>query len=186
MRTITFLVLLSLSALTYAGGDYYFGATVDTYDPISGLYYKAVSEKEEGSFLSKGSSSHVANINIFDPQTGKSTLLLKPNSTHQIVSLLFETGYKDGSVTFSQEHGDVHIKNNAGVTQREPKDKFLVAVYNSETKFTSLQVSNRKGENLKELASVPEHAEWHVDVKNSKIRVVQQTGDQIHIESHEW
>lgn len=98
----------------------------------------------------------------------------------------YETGYKNGSVTFGQDYVDVHVKNNAGVVQREPKDQLLVAVYNRETKTTSLQVSNRRGGNLKELTSVPENAEWHVDVKNSKVRVVQQMGSQLRIESLEW
>jgi len=75
------LFLLLLSTPAFAGG--YYEPHIDTYDPASGLYYKAVQDHTtEGGFLSsKSSRNTVTNINIFLisanlPQIVKTTYLV--------------------------------------------------------------------------------------------------------------
>lgn len=167
-------------------GDYY-DPYVNTYDPASGLYYKAVlNNAPDGGFLSsKSSHSTAVNINIFDPVSGKSTLLFNEPKKEGIPIVLFETGYKDGSIEFNATPSGLAL-NNTHVSKREAKNKLLVGVRSADSKETVLYVSDKRGSGLKKLVSVPVSADWHIDVKNSKLRVVHQTGKAVRIESYEW
>lgn len=180
--------LLAISLFAFissvSAGDYYYGNRVDTYDPITGLYYKAVLNKEDRGFMSKGGPV-VTNIAITTPLTDSTVLLFKEPLQGYITSLVFETGFKNGSMGFYGV-GQPYIQNNAGVADRDPKNKLLIAVFNGEKKVTTLFISEKDGSNLKKLTVVPEKGDWHIDVKNSKLRVVHQLGNTIKIDSVDW
>ena len=177
--------LLLLSAPVFAG-DYY-EPRIDTYDPASGLYYKAVQEHSaDGGFLSsKSSRNTVININIFDPANRASTLLFKEPKKEGISIVIFETGFKGGEIEFNATHSNL-VLNNTRISKREPKNKLLIGIRSADLKETTLFVSDKRGTGLKKLVSVPAAADWHIDVKNSKLRVVHQNGKVVRIESHEW
>lgn len=179
------LFLLLFSAPAFAG-DYY-EPQIDTYDPASGLYYKSVLDHtSNGGFLSSTSSRNmVTNINIFDPTTGTSTLLFKTPKKEGIPLVIFETGFKGGQVEFNAAHSNL-VMNNSRISKREPKNKLLIGVRSTDAKETTLFVSDKRGAGLKKLVSVPSTADWHIDVKNSKLRVVHQTGKAVRIDSYEW
>lgn len=179
-----FLLLIGMSA----HASNYYEPYIDTYDPISGLYYKAVEENTEGGgFLSsKMASNAVVNINIFDPASGSSTLLFREPQREGITIVLFETGLKDGAVEFSGRSAPSLVLNNTRVEKRAPKDKLLVGVRSKDAKETILFVSDKRGGNLKKLVAVPAAASWHIDARNSRLRVVHQTGNGVRIESLEW
>lgn len=179
------LFLLLLSTPAFAGG--YYEPQIDTYDPASGLYYKAVQDHTtEGGFLSsKSSRNTVTNINIFDPANGASTLLFKAPKKEGIPIVIFETGFKNGEIEFNATHSNL-VMNNNRISKREPKNKLLIGIRSADSKETTLFVSDKRGTGLKKLVSVPATADWHIDVKNSKLRVVHQTGKGVRIESYEW
>lgn len=179
------LFLLLLSTPAFAGG--YYEPHIDTYDPASGLYYKAVHDHTtEGGFLSsKSSRNTITNINIFDPANGTSTILFKAPKKEGISIVIFETGFKNSEIEFNATHSNL-VMNNSRISKREPKNKLLIGIRSADSKETTLFVSDKRGAGLKKLASVPATADWHIDVKNSKLRVVHQTGKGVRIESYEW
>jgi len=165
-------------------GDYYTNQ-VDTYDPATGLYYKAVLNREDRGFMSKGSSDAVVNIAISNPATKSVALLFKEPLQGSITSVVFETGYKDGGIEFYGANSP-YVKNNLGIPNRSPRNRLLVAVRDVKKEETALFVSEKDGNNLKKLIVFPERDNWHIDVRNSKLRVVHQLGNTIEIESIEW
>lgn len=185
---LLFLLSFLISFNVFAS-DYYGTGKMDTYDPATGLYFKTVERIENGnrSFLSsKQGNTAPLNIAVFDPSTQKSRLLFQNPPAGSISAVLFETGYKDGAVTFSDGSQYRGIKNNENVPKREPKSKVLVAVTTEEPKETVLLVADKKTGVLVTLTKVPATADWHLDVKNSKLRIVHQTGQTIQIESFDW
>jgi len=183
-------ILISFSMLFCVrahANDFYSGGDIDQYDPVSGLYYKAIKNKaDEGGYIySKVSSNSVININLFDPTNEETKLLFATPIKGTITEILFETELKNGAVVFNQEYAR-NIKDNQNVPSRAPKDKLLVAVRDDESHQTSLYVADRHGGGLKSVATVPEKSNWHIDVKNSKLRVVNQIGQGVVIQSVDW
>jgi hypothetical protein len=178
------IVLISTSAFA---GEYY-NSRIDTYDPVTGFYYKAIEKSPEGGSIlsSKSDSNIILNIAIFDPSRETTSLLFKEDQKNGISVFLFETGFKDGHIEFNNSTDSGYILNNTRVAKRGLKDKLLIGVQNNQAKETILFVSDRKGNNLKKLIAVPYTADWHIDVKNSKLRVVRPTGKTIHIDSYVW
>jgi hypothetical protein len=183
------LLLLSLfvSSNLFAG-DYYRAERIDTYDPTTGLYFKAVEKPDSADrvfFSSKQSNHSPLNIAVFDPATNKSRLLFQEPPMGAISAVIFETGYKDGAITFTND-ANYRVKNNENVAKREPKGKVLVVVAVEDRKESVLLVAEKKTGFLVPLTKVPQSADWHIDVKNSKIRVIRQTGQSIQVESFDW
>ena len=185
LLSIAFFVLLASAAAR--AGDYYNGAGVDTYDPASGLYYKSITTetKKEG-LLSASSSQRISNINIFDPADGSSRTLFSQNVTGRISIICFESGFKDGAVLFNSDMQPCAAKNNQSLAKREPKDKILAAVELAENKGVEIFTADKRGKNLRRVAIVPIGASWHIDVRNSKLRVVNQVGQQLKLENFDW
>ena len=185
MKGILGLLILVVCTSAYAG-DYY-DPRVNTYDPVTGLYYKAIAENPEKGFLSsKTSSNNVVNVAIYDPAKDTSLLLFKEPQKDGISLVLFETGFKDGTIEFNGSSSSSILMNNTRVPKREPKDKLLVCVHQNEAKETLIYVAEKKGTGLKKVTSVPWSADWHLDVKNAKLRVVRQATTGIQVESYEW
>lgn len=181
-----FVLIIFLVSTSAFAGDYY-QSRIDTYDPVSGLYYKAVEATPGGGFLtSKTSSNVVANIAIFDPAKETTALLFREPQKDGISMFLFETGIKDGGIEFNGADYSGVVLNNTRIAKREPRDKLLIGVRNKDLKEIILFVSDKRGVHLKKLVAIPSSADWHIDVKNSKLRVVHQTGKGIRIESYVW
>ena len=179
-------ILVVFSPIVFAG-DYYNPGQIDTYDQSTGLYFKAVERvrDERGFMSSKAAGPATININVFDPATGKSRLLFKDPVGGMITAVLFEVGFKDGSIEFSGQES-AYVKNNRSVALRDLKGKILIAVRGLENNETILLVADKRIGNPVRVATVPAAADWHIDVKNSKIRVVHQTGQGVQLESYEW
>jgi hypothetical protein len=173
--------------MSASAGDYY-DPRINTYDPISGLYYKAVEEMpvETGFLSSKGNRNLAVNINIFDPTSGTSTLLFKVPQKEGISTVIFETGFKNGEITFNGLSESSLILNNTNIEKRLPRNKLLVGVKSKDSNEITLFISSKKGGDLKRVVTVPPTSSWHIDVKNSKLRVVHQLGNGLRIDSYEW
>lgn len=187
LRFLSVAFCVFVASATARAGDYYNGAGIDTYDPVSGLYYKTITTdtKKEG-LLSSSSSQRITNINIFDPADGSSRALFSQNVTGRISIFCFESGFKDGAVLFNGDMQPCAAKNNQSLAKREPKDKILAAVELTENKGIEIFTADKRGKNLRRIAIVPAGASWHIDVRNSKLRVVNQVGQQLKLENFDW
>lgn len=186
MKYLSVFLFFLISTSVFAGDYYEF--RIDTYDPVTGLYYKAVEETPgEGGFLSSKTSRNViVNIAIFDPTKETTALLFNAPQKGGISIVLFETGFKEGRIEFNGSTYSALVLNNTNVAKRDTRDKLLVGVRSNESKETILFVSDKRGGHLKKLVAIPFTADWHIDVKNSKLRVVHQTGKEIRIENYTW
>lgn len=181
MKKILALVFL-YSTSSFAGG--YYEPRIGVYDPITGIFYKSViGTRDRGGLLGSKALTTI-NINIFDPKTGQSTLLFKEPQNDGISVVLYESGYKEGALEYGGTAHSSVVLNNIGVVKRETKDKLLVGVQGENELI--LFVSSKSGNDLKKLTVVPASADWHLDARNSAVRVVHQTGGAVHIESFEW
>lgn len=161
---------------------------IDTYDPVSGLYFKSIEENiEEKGFVSKkGSHSIVSNIAIYDPSNDIFSMLFKTSEKRNISFIIFEMGFNDNSINFYESEYFSYIKNNNDIKQRSIKNKLLVGIKDQKNKVTMLWISSKNGDNLNLLTSVPFDSTWHIDVKNSKLRVVSYRNGSFKIDSYEW
>jgi hypothetical protein len=168
---------------------YYGSARVDEYDPVTGIYYKAIEiERENRGFISKGPSTQVANISIFIPETASHSTLFKDNHKRNITLVLYETGTEENAIKYNMQGHSQVIKNNILKTIRKPKDKLLVSTRTEkhEQTFTELWISDKHGENLKWVTSFPVSHDWHIDVRNSKVRIVSSRNGRFKQKSIEW
>ncbi len=168
---------------------YYGGSRVDEYDPNTGIYYKAMEiERESRIFISKGPSTQVTNISIFIPETEKHRLLFEDRKKRDIVLVLYETGMEDGVMQYNMPEHYRLIKNNRLVANRPPRDKLLIGVRveKDEEYSTELWLSDKHGNDLKLLTEIPATHDWHIDVRNSKIRIVFSNNGEFSQKSVEW
>jgi hypothetical protein len=182
MKTGFVIIALLFSVSAIAGG--YYNPTIDTYDPVTGLYFKSIkSEEESGILSSKGNS--IVNLFIYDPVTSTGKLLFPKSSNFQIVALCFEISIEDGQVEFHSDYSAA-IKNNQNIHPRSPKESMLILTRNTETKAETFYFAKKDGSELKKVKTISQSDDWHVDVKNSVIRVIKQVGSELQIESFKW
>ncbi len=169
------------------GGMYLGSANISEYDQATGYYLKSVSVSEKSGFL-KGNGRKVIDIFIYCPDEDKGAYIFKGKNKDEIVTVLYEAflDEKAEKVVFNIGDRSNHIKNNTGIKQREFKDKILISTCNSELETYTLWVSDRHGNNLKKIKTIPKGAEWHIDVSNSKIRFIMQINQKINVESIDW
>jgi hypothetical protein len=182
MKTGITLLALLFSITAYAGG--YYNPTIDTYDPVTGLYFKSIDSEEGSGFLSSKGKS-IVNLYIYDPATGTGKLLFPKSDNFQIVALSFETSVEDGEVKFHSDYS-APIKNNQNIEPRNPKSNMLILTRNTETKDETFYFANKNGSDLQKVKTISQSEDWHVDVKNSVIRVIKQIGSELKIESFKW
>ena len=179
--------LLMLFSTSIFAGYYSSNGYIDTYDSASGLYYKSLSiERENKGFMSNGTSPQVTNVNIYNPITQKSKLLFKRNKKRQITFMIFESSISDGKVEFNDSSYFNNIKNNKVGSNRELKNKFLIGVLDKDGKSAVLWTADKNGENLATIATVLPSEDWHIDVKNSKLRIISSSKGRFKIRSYDW
>lgn len=185
LASVLLFILLPIQAIA----GYYGNSKIDEYDPTVGLYYKAIEvERKNRGFMSKGPSTQVTNISIFNPENEKHLMLFKDNKKRNISIVLYETGINEGKVEYNLSGHTQIIKNNTSIVSRPPKNKLLVGVRieKNERIFTELWVSSKHGENLRLLTTFPVSSDWHIDMRNSKIRIVTASNSNFTQKSFEW
>jgi hypothetical protein len=187
MKYVHGFILLVACQTLWAGG-YYHNNSIDIYDAASGIYYRSIEKRtEDRGFLgSSGDRVEITNINIYDPVTDTSTLLFSNPPDGTISFVLFESGYRDGTIEFGEETSTTFVRNNTAIKKRAPKDLLLIGVSHSKPEQTILYVSDKRGAHMKKLVAVPDADDWHIDVRNSKLRIVHQTGQGLKIDNYEW
>ncbi len=162
---------------------------IDTYDPDTGFYYRSIDVKSDsGGLMSKGPVRHAVNINIFDPATAQNRLLFPRSESRRITVFLYEEAREEDTIRFVRFSIDSQfsIKNNQRVEPRPIKNKLLVGVWDPKTQDVTLYVASKSGDDLRELTVVPAGVTFHLDVRNSKLRVVRLFGDSVAIKSFDW
>lgn len=182
MRVIIATSLMLLSLTVSAGG--YYNLSIDTYDPETGFYYKGVESKRKSGFLG-GDSKLMTNLYVYNPAAEEGKLVFPEGENFQVVALFFEESVEDGVVRFYSSYSAL-VKNNNSIVNRKPKPTMLILTRNSETELRTFYVSGKDGSNLTEVKSIDPAVNWHIDVKHSKVRIVNQVGKSIKIESFSW
>ena len=175
-------IALILSLPAFAGG--YYNPSIDSYDPVTGLYYKSIEGEKKSGFLSSGNAAMV-NIYIYDPKSGEGKYLFPHKDNFQIVALTFEVFVEKGRVQFHSDYSSP-IKNNNDIALRKPKSTMLILTHNTDTKRDTFYFAEKDGSKLMEGRTILPSDNWHVDVKNAVVRIVRQTGLEITIENFEW
>lgn len=175
-----FSLIISVSA--FAGG--YYSPSIDDYDPDTGLYYKSVSSKEKSGFLSEHPRS-IVNLYIYDPTSDKGVYLFPEKKNFQIVSITFEKAVEGGSVDFFNQYS-FFVKNNHHIEPRKPKSSMLIVTQDIKTEEKTFYLAEKDGSTLTEIMTIAPSQSWHIDVKNSVVRVVTQSDLEITIENFKW
>ena len=167
MRKIIALIFVLWSPLAFAG---YIdrGAVIDEYDPATGYYY-----------LSWISDKRVTNLFVFDPKKNSGEMIFRDEAVYRISDIIYESGYnqKERMIEFGGEQSSYTLKNNNNIPRRVPKNKLLIVTTKKKTKASVLWTADKSGTNLKKILTVDFRDDWHLDVQNSKIRVVKKDKD---------
>lgn len=188
------LLLIAFVTVITLDAGYYGNVQIDTYDPISGKYYKAIIIKQDRKgFLgsSKGSSESVSNIAIFDPKTNSHKMLFEKNSKRDINVFIFETGHQHSAIQFNGEESRygsnrANVKNNRSIAKRKLRNKLLIGTRDNKKRITELWTAKKDGNGLSKIAKLSFNSSWHIDIKNSKLRVVTVNNGDFKIESLDW
>jgi len=78
------------------------------------------------------------------------------------------------------------IKNNQNIEPRNPKSSMLILTRNTETNDETFYFAKKNGTDLRKAKTISQSDDWHVDVKNSVVRVIRQVGSELQIESFKW
>ena len=197
MKKIIILLLILFPSLNaFAGFSKSIPLSIDEYDRESGLYFTSVTIKEKGGFL-EGTNTIPIDIYIFFPSINEGKYLFEQKNNDEIVEFVYESDFDEleKSIIFNVMKGSNPIfrstvsnliKNNHNITKRKLRDKLLINTYNKEKDTYSLWTSSKKGAQLKKLVDYKAFDEWHIDVENSKLRIVKQRDLKITIENIDW
>ena len=158
MRLISLGLLLLCSSVMAVGVD-----ELDTYDPNSTFYYKAVLPNEANEKYEVAT-----NISLFDTSTENTSFLIENNPDHFVIAFIFEVQKSAGEMEMvgSPKYlRNVHWKGSA-----EPYNKILYALYSARSNKVGIYAALKDGSEQNLLAVVPLHVKWHLDVRNRKLR----------------
>jgi hypothetical protein len=140
----------------------------------------------------------IVNIISFDPATNSKQTLLPDEADNPILALLFETKYDstnkkvllNGFINSKEyERSSKYILNNIGLDYRSLSNKIFILTGEKNTKRTPLRsilIGDKNAREIKKIAELNEKDIWCIDIKDRKIRVIRQNGNDIDIESFEW
>ena len=186
MKKVIVLLLLIVMPISALAGGYYHRSFQDEYDKTTDLYFTSAVSYEDGGFL-KGTDHKAIDVYIYSPETNKGVYLFGQKNKSRITELLFESAFDNDSRSMLFNTEDKHaVRNNHSIDERTPKDRILVLTYNDETKESALWTASKNGENLKKLKDLNKIMEWHVDVRNEKIRFITKNNNSIKVESVDW
>lgn len=128
-----------------------------------------------------------SNLFIWDinAQT-KSTLFSEEvASTEKIQGVLFEKEYEESSQSLLF-NSDANLLNKENIPYRNLKNKLLLETYHSESGKYHLWLSNKQGKDLSKIATIGKNTQWHLDVGNSVLRIIQHLKTDINIQEIPW
>lgn len=128
-----------------------------------------------------------SNLFIWDINTQTKSALFSDEiaTTEKIQRILFEKEYdeKEQCLLFNS---DAHLFNKTNLPYRNLKNKLLIETYHFESEKYHLWLSNKQGKDLSKIATIGRNTQWHLDVGNSRIRIIQHLKTDIHVQEISW
>ena len=183
MNKLLAFVLTIMSFNVSAGG--YYHIIHQGYDDDTGLFYLPIqnSPNSTGMFSSK-SARRVNNILFFDPTTETQSYLFKRSSVWDVKHFTFETNvHKSGEIEFFGS--SYQVLNKPKTSNRVLKDLLLIITAEEESELLTMWYATKKGQNLRKVHMFSENDEWHIDLKNAKVRFVTKDKD-VSFKSIDW
>ena len=153
------------------------GAVIDEYDPATGYYY-----------LSWISDKRVTNLFVYDPKRNSGKMIFQDGAVYRISDIIYESRYnpKERMIEFGMVSSHHTIKNNNTIPRRALKNRLLIVTTEKKAKASALWTADKSGTNLKKILTVEFRDDWHLDVKNSKIRIVKKGENTFLITEMDW
>jgi len=184
-----FVCMFLLAGTTANAGfsSYDYSMEIDEYDQSGTYYYNGVEIKEEGGLL-KGDDRKTVDIGIFNQTTGKTAYFFNGSNAEEIVVFAYENAFDDktGAIVFNRSDRSAPARNNMNLPKRAPKDKVILVTCRKEDNSYTLWFSDKSGKKPEKIREFGREAEWHIDMKNAKVKFITQTGRTIKIDSIDW
>jgi hypothetical protein len=183
---IVFMILSSLQSVA-CGGDYVARSMPDEYDVDSGLYFTTITDAPSRSgFLSSSSESRVTtNVFVYDPvqKSGKNVF---PKPVGAVTLVLVESEYDANARKMRFLAGEDRARNNQQIEPRKPNPTFLIETYYPKMRQYTVWKADKLAAEPKPLFNYGDPHQWHVDVRNRTIRLLQQTTDSYKVVEFPW
>ena len=153
---------------------------------ITQSYYPAA---QKTSLIRRASDEDQPFSNLFiwdiNAQTKSALFSNEIAATEKIQRILFEKEYDDTnqSLLFNS---DTHLFNQGTIPYRNLKNKLLIETYHFESEKYHLWLSNKQGNDLSKIATIGINTQWHLDVGNSTIRIIQHLKTDVNIQEIAW
>ena len=166
------------------------GTQQGIYDPHCNLiYYYIYSQETQGFFYKEVDTNfqHVPNIAIWDIPKKTKFLLFQDGFLGQssIRSIYFEQVY-DADKNAILLNNNRRCLNNNCLVEREPKNKLLIETYQPRDKRITLWTCDKWGNGLKKLGQFHFNVQWHIDIYNESIRIMEHRGNDIQVTEFSW
>jgi len=128
-----------------------------------------------------------SNLFIWDINAKTKTPLFSNEvaTTEQIQKILFEKEYDDETQQFLF-NSETHLLNQQKLSYRKLKNKLLIETYHPESDKHHLWVSNKQGSDLSKIAIIDINTQWHLDVGNNMIRIIEYLKTDVAIQEIPW
>ena len=186
-QTLMALMLLLAGTIAQAGGYYDYSMEIDEYEQSGTYYYNGVEIKEEGGLL-KGDDRKTVDIAVVNLATGKTAYFFNGANNGEIVTFAYEDAYDavKGVMAFNRSDRGAPVKNNVNLPKRAPKEKVLLVTWDKAANLYRMWFSDKSGKKPEKVRQYGREVEWHIDLKNAKIRFVTQAERAIKVETVEW
>lgn len=135
----------------------------------------------------KKDKSKITNILIYDIKDNSQKYMFKMDFNEKITAFYYEMYFdqKDRKIVFNKDD-DYYgkILNNQNIDEREIKNKLIIET--THEYLSTIWICDKNGKNLKKLYTLKDDYDWHIDVFNSKIRVVGQDLSEVKIKNFDW
>lgn len=140
--------------------------------------------------LASSSSAHhgATNVLVWDvPKRVKFNLFAEGElaPTEYIASITFEQGY-DAQKKQLIFNDYTHVVRNTPLFERAPREMLIIEVYNRATEQMTLWTCDKWGIRKSKLMPFPSHAEWHLDIFNGTLRIMEWQHNDVRIVEVEW
>lgn len=130
----------------------------------------------------------ITNILIWDvPKRTKFNLFAEGElaATEFVQSITFEQRYDATKKQFIF-NDYTHVMRNEPLFERIPRDKVIVNTYNQATDQQTLWICNKWGISKSKLMPFAGQAQWHLDMYNNVIRIMEWQNNDVRIIEAEW
>jgi len=208
------LIIFYSTNIILAGDIYWYNYRVKKYyhNDNNILFISTYAYDNTGIFGSNDvKKSRITNYLIYDVNKNTKKYLFDKERSEDIVLLLFENKFNDkyGNIIFNIDYteeaytygydkfqsifndekkciSEPYIFNNCSLNKRPLNDKILILLFDDDSDLYTIYTSKLDGTDLKLIIQFSEDDDWHLDLKNNKIRVFIQKGIKSNLAEFEW